>query len=139
MRFVIEFMRNHALLQVADQPVWRVISGGSRTYVDALLGRFDGTLLLYRPVRSVQRLFDRVVIADATGDRATFDHVILACHADQALRLLADASPIERALARFAPAQRRPAAHGYVRPAAPSPRVGELELSRAGRIVTPCP
>jgi len=106
MRFVIEFMRNHALLQVAGQPVWRVISGGSRTYVDALLRRFDGNLLLNRPVRSVQRLFDRVVIADGAGDRATFDHVILACHADQALRLLTDASPLERELLGAFPYQR---------------------------------
>ncbi len=96
MRFVIEFMRNHALLQVSGQPVWRVVCGGSRTYVDALLGGFGGTLLLNRPVRTVQRLADRVVITDAAGCLAAFDHVVLACHADQALGMLADASPVER-------------------------------------------
>ena len=106
MRFVIEFMRNHALLQVTGQPAWRVVSGGSRTYVDALLSRFDGTLLLRRAVRSVQRFVDRVVIADAAGDRASFDHVILACHADQALALLADASPVERTVLGAFPYQR---------------------------------
>jgi hypothetical protein len=98
MRFVIEFMRNHALLQVSGQPVWRVVCGGSRTYVNALLAGFRGTLLLNRPVRSVQRLSDRVGIIDSTGDQAAFDHVVFACHADQALRLLADASPVERAV-----------------------------------------
>lgn len=106
MRFVIEFMRNHALLQIAGQPVWRVIRGGSRTYVDALLGRLGGTVLLNRPVRSVQRLADHVVIADAEGGRATFDHVVLACHADQALRLLADPSPTEREVLSAFPYQR---------------------------------
>jgi len=95
-RFVIEFMRNHALLQVSGQPVWRVITGGSRSYVDALLGRFTGTVFLNRPIRQVRRLTDRVVVTDATGDQADFDHVILACHADQALRMLVDPSPVER-------------------------------------------
>ena len=96
MRFVIEFMRNHALLQVSGQPVWRVVRGGSRTYVDALLARFGGTLLLKTPVRAVQRFADRVVVTDAFGHAASFDQVVLACHADQALRLLADPSVAER-------------------------------------------
>ncbi len=106
MRFVIEFMRNHALLQIAGQPAWRVITGGSRTYVDALVRRFAGTMLLNRPVQFVRRHLDRVVVADAAGDRAAFDHVILACHADQALRLLADASPVEREVLGAFPYQR---------------------------------
>jgi len=106
MRFVIEFMRNHALLQITGQPVWRVIRGGSRTYVDALIGRLDGTLFLGRPIKSVQRWPDRVVVVDSTGDRAVFDHVIVACHADQALRLLADPSAVEREVLSAFPYQR---------------------------------
>jgi len=98
MRFVIEFMRNHALLQVSGQPTWRVIAGGSRTYVDALLARFNGTLLLNRPVRAVRRRDDGVRITDATGHHAAFDHVVMACHADQSLRLLEDPTKTERAV-----------------------------------------
>jgi predicted NAD/FAD-binding protein len=74
--------------------------------VDALLGRFDGTVFLNRPVRSVQRLFVRVVIVDATGHRAAFEQVILACHADQALRMLADASRVESEVLSAFPYQR---------------------------------
>lgn len=106
MRFVIEFLRNHALLQLAGQPVWRVIRGGSHTYVKALLARLAGPVMLGRSIRGVERLADRVVLADDRGDRATFDHVVLACHADQALRLLVDASPIEREILAAFPYQR---------------------------------
>jgi predicted NAD/FAD-binding protein len=105
-RFVIEFMRNHALLRMTGQPVWRVIRGGSRAYVHALVSRLDGPLLTDCPIRSVRRLADRVVLVDASGDRATFDHVILACHADQALSLLADPTPAEREILSAFPYQR---------------------------------
>jgi predicted NAD/FAD-binding protein len=106
MRFVIEFLRNHALLQLAGQPVWRVIRGGSRTYVHALLARFTGQVVLNRSIRAVERRGDRAVVVDDTGDRAAFDHVVIACHADQALRLLVDASPIEREILQAFPYQR---------------------------------
>ena len=105
-RFVIEFMRNHALLQISGQPTWRVITGGSRTYVDALLARFTGAVVFNRPIRQVQRLADRVLLTDATGHQAPFDQVILACHADQALGMLADPSPVEREVLGAFPYQR---------------------------------
>jgi predicted NAD/FAD-binding protein len=95
-RFVIEFLRNHAMLQVTGQPVWRVVRGGSRRYVEALLARFRGTLVLNRPVLGIRRLADRVVVQDMSGAEDSFDHVVVACHADQSLRLLADPSPVER-------------------------------------------
>lgn len=106
MRFVIEFMRNHALLQTSGQPTWRVVSGGSRTYVNALTARFTGRILVNRPVGRVERHANRVLVTDADGHPAVFDHVIMACHADQALRLLADASPVERELLAAFPYQR---------------------------------
>lgn len=94
-RVVIEFLRNHAMLQFGGQPVWRVVKGGSRRYVDAMLARFNGRVLLRTPVRRVVRRADRVDLEDATGAATSFDHVIIACHADQALGMLADPSPTE--------------------------------------------
>lgn len=94
------------MLQLSGQPVWRVVEGGSRRYVEALLGRFSGEVLLNRPVRRVQRLADAAVVEDASGAGARFDHVVLACHADQALGLLADPSPVERDVLRAFPYQR---------------------------------
>jgi predicted NAD/FAD-binding protein len=106
MRFVLEFMRNHGLLQVSGQPVWRVIRGGSRTYVDAMLRRLQSTLRVNCPVVRVERSLDRVIVMDRQGERASFDHVVLACHADQALGVLADATPIEREILGAFPYQR---------------------------------
>jgi predicted NAD/FAD-binding protein len=105
-RFVIEFLGNHAMLQLSGQPVWRVVRGGSQRYVDALLARFSGEVLLGRPIERVRRLADRVSVRDASGAEAAFDHVILACHADQALRMLADPSPAEREVLGAFPYQR---------------------------------
>jgi predicted NAD/FAD-binding protein len=106
MRFVIEFLENHALLQLAGQPVWRVITGGSRTYVDALRARFRGRLWLGRPVVRVDRRPDGAVVIDAEGERARFDHVVFACHADQALRMLSAPTAAEREILGAFPYQR---------------------------------
>jgi predicted NAD/FAD-binding protein len=106
MRFVIEFLRNHAMLQLSGQPIWRVVRGGSRGYVEALLARFSGEVLTNRPVARVRRLADRVLIRDTAGHEGRFDHAIIGCHADQALALLADPSPVERELLAAFPYQR---------------------------------
>ena len=94
-RFVMEFYRNHGLLSVDDRPQWHVISGGSSKYVDPLTNDFRDRIRLNSPVRQVLRIREGVeVVTDQS--RTQFDHVILACHADQALTLLADqASPTE--------------------------------------------
>jgi uncharacterized protein len=105
-RFVIEFLRNHALLQLSGQPVWRVVTGGSRRYVDALLARFTGEVRLNHAVRQVRRHPGYVVVTDHTGAQGVFDHVVLASHADQSLKLLADPSPIEREVLSAFPYQR---------------------------------
>lgn len=87
-RFILEFYRNHGLLSLTDRPTWRVVEGGSRTYVDALLGRFRGTVRVNAPIRSIARRPDRVIVEPAVGEAESFDHVVLACHADQALKML---------------------------------------------------
>jgi len=96
-RFVVEFMRHHALLRMAGRPEWRTIVGGSRTYVDALLDRFHGTLRLSCPVERVRRGADAVTVTAIDLDE-THDEVVFACHADQVLALLADADADERAV-----------------------------------------
>lgn len=96
-RFVVEFMQHHALLRMAGRPQWRTIRGGSRTYVDALLARFGGTLRLSCPVERVCRDAASVTVT-ADGTEQTHDEVVFACHADQVLALLADADPDERAV-----------------------------------------
>lgn len=97
LRFVVEFMHNHGLLSVSGRPQWRVVSGGSARYVDALTAGFRDRIRLRTPVRAIQRFASAVEVATDSGP-AAFEHVIVACHSDEALGLLADASPVEREL-----------------------------------------
>ncbi|MDA0207319.1 MAG: FAD-dependent oxidoreductase [Acidobacteria bacterium] len=87
-RFVIEFLSNHAMMQVDGRPTWRVVAGGSQRYVEKLIVPFENRIRLNTPVKSVQRHANRVRIVDASGVAGDFDHVVFACHSDQALRLL---------------------------------------------------
>jgi predicted NAD/FAD-binding protein len=91
----LRFFDNHGILGLGDRPQWRTIVGGSRVYVDAIARRFDGKIRMGCPVRAVVRTPSGVDIVTDDG-RETFDEVILACHTDQALRLLADPTPDER-------------------------------------------
>ena len=86
-RFILQFYVNHGLLSLRNRPVWRVIRGGSKCYVDRLIEPFRDQIRLSCPVQSVQRSDEGVTIRHEQGsDR--FDEVIFACHSDQALRLL---------------------------------------------------
>jgi predicted NAD/FAD-binding protein len=105
-RFIIEFYRNHGLLNIWNRPVWRTINGGSRSYVQAIVDRFKGRVRLRTPIDRVRRLPDRVDLMTRDDGVASFDHVIFACHSDQALHLLADASATERELLSAFPYER---------------------------------
>ena len=98
LRFLIEFYQNHGLLSVINRPTWRVIRNGSRSYVDALTAPFLSQIHHDCPVQSVRRLPDWVEVSTAQRGQERYDHVIMACHSDQALRLLADPAPVESEL-----------------------------------------
>jgi predicted NAD/FAD-binding protein len=90
------FMANHGLLNLLHRREWRTISGGAARYVEALAGRLRGRVRLGAAITAVTRHADAVEVAVGSGDRETFDLVIVATHSDQALRLLADPSPAEK-------------------------------------------
>jgi predicted NAD/FAD-binding protein len=93
-RFLVQFFDNHGMLDLKERPQWRVVQGGSKRYVEALIAPFADRIRLSTPVRRVIRSDDAVTV-----DGETYDHVVLATHADQALRLLGeDATPLEREL-----------------------------------------
>ncbi len=91
----IRFCENHGLLRIRDRPRWRTVTGGSRSYVDAMLGSFKGRLCLGRGVSLVERRADGVWITDREGQRNRYDHIVIAAHADQALAMLSDPSDQE--------------------------------------------
>jgi len=95
-KFLVRFFANHGLLQIKDRPVWRVIKGGSRQYVNKLIAAHRDRIRLNSPVLSVRRTGDQVEIQSASGGKELFDYVFVACHSDQALSLLKDATRLER-------------------------------------------
>ena len=95
-RFFVEFFANHGFLSVDDRPTWRVIQGGSREYVRRLTAPYAARIHLNTPVASMQRQPNRVVLRLKNGGVENFDQVFVACHSDQALKLLSDPSHEER-------------------------------------------
>jgi uncharacterized protein len=91
----IRFFDNHGLLNVWHRIPWRVIKGGSSQYIEPLTRNFKDNIRLNTPVKSVKRHNQGVdVNTDAFGTEE-FEHVVLAVHSDQALRMLADATDTE--------------------------------------------
>ena len=84
----LRFCDNHGLLQFTGRPVWRTVTGGSRSYVRQLTARYADRVRLGKAVTSVRRFDDHVELRDSDGDIASFDHVVIAAHADQALTML---------------------------------------------------
>ena len=90
--FFVRFFQNHGMLSVNDRPVWRVIKGGSNSYVGKLVAGHRDRIRLNAPVEFVRR-FPGYVEVKVTGHEVErFDQVFMACHGDQALQLLADPS-----------------------------------------------
>ena len=96
-RYLVQFMANHQMLQISSRPEWRVVRGGSATYVKALRAAWHVDERVNCPVRAVHRERQGVRIDTDFGTQR-FDQVVVACHSDQALALLADASESERSV-----------------------------------------
>lgn len=96
--FLARFFHNHGMLGFTDRPQWRTVTGGSRTYVEAISRPFADRVRLSAPVRSVTRHEDHVEIAADGCETERFDEVVIAAHSDQALAMLTDASELEREL-----------------------------------------
>ena len=95
---LLRFFYNHGFLGLHTQHPWRTVTGGAQRYVAKLTTPFRDRIHLRRGVRQVRRESEGVCVTDDSGHTARFDRVILACHADQALAMLADADGSERAL-----------------------------------------
>ncbi|MFJ4671467.1 NAD(P)/FAD-dependent oxidoreductase [Kitasatospora purpeofusca] len=94
-RYLFAFLANHGMLSVTGSPTWRTVVGGSQTYVARIAEQLS-TVHRAVPVRAVQRHDDGVTVTTQDGRSTEADAVVIATHADQALRLLADATPAER-------------------------------------------
>ena len=94
----IRFCHNHGLLQVNDRPQWFTVAGGARQYVQRIAAGLPD-VRVDDPVLEVKRnrALSKVMVRSRHGS-AAYDQVVLACHSDQSLRLLVDASDEERSV-----------------------------------------
>ena len=90
----VRFCQNHGLLQLKDRPQWRTVLGGSRQYVKRMTQGVSGGVVLDRAIAKVGRNpAGGAFVEDRYGNREIYDHVVLACHGDQALALQDDPAP----------------------------------------------
>jgi predicted NAD/FAD-binding protein len=105
LHFFLRFFKNHGLLSVTNRPQWRTIEGGSREYIGPLTANFRHKIRTNTPVLGVTRRDNEVLIKLPEDQQERFDHVIFACHSDQALNLLTDPSDAERRILSAIPYQ----------------------------------
>ena len=108
-RFFVRFLMNHGMLTVNDRPQWRTVVGGSARYVDRLTAPFRDRIRLRTPVEWIRRQPGSVFVKARGHEAERYDAVFLACHSDQALRLLGDPTRAERETLGAIPYQRNEA------------------------------
>ena len=96
MQAFVRFFSSHELFKLGRRAMWRTVKGGSRSYVEALVGDFASRVRKAPAARSISRQGGLVTVEDARGERDVFTDVIMASHADQTLALLDDADGLER-------------------------------------------
>ena len=96
-KYLVAFMSNHHMLQITNRPQWRVLTDGSNSYIDKVLERWKVNVRLNTQIHCVKRSAENVCIQTSAGEEY-FDHVVFACHSDQALALLDSASNEEASI-----------------------------------------
>lgn len=104
-RFVVEFLANHRMLQVEGRPVWKTVKGGSWEYVKRLTDPLRENIHLGVAAAAVRRGSNGVEVTLADGRSQRFDEVVIASHADQALALVSNPETEERDILRCFPYQ----------------------------------
>lgn len=112
----LRFCQNHGLLQVKDRPQWYTIPGGSKTYVRALMNKTDATYYNNAPITNIKRVTEGVLVKARGKEDVLFDRILIATHANTALKMIDDADPVEQAiLGSFKYAKNRAILHSDVR------------------------
>lgn len=100
----LHFCHNHGLLQINDRPQWQTVRGGARRYVDKMLAKIPNKHLntsiesvTRTTISNVTKIKVQTRLGNALSEQ-TFDHIVLACHSDQSLRVLKDPRPAEKTL-----------------------------------------
>jgi predicted NAD/FAD-binding protein len=96
-RYLFVFLAHHGMLSVFGSPTWRTVTGSSATYVQAIAFRLD-EVSTSMPVHSLRRVPGGVMLQAGSNPPRFFDAAVVAVHPDQALLLLDDPNPYERAV-----------------------------------------
>lgn len=86
----LQFFDNHGLLNVSNHPQWYTVSGGSREYTRRLIQSFEEKIKLDCGAVRVYEQAEQKIVEDTQGNSQAYDHVIFACHADEAIALMAE-------------------------------------------------
>ena len=90
----INFFKNHGLLQISNRPKWKTVLNGSREYIKKIVTASNLKIFTSKGIKKISREKGKVYIYDGKK-RIYFDHIVLACHSDQALNLIEDPSKEE--------------------------------------------
>jgi predicted NAD/FAD-binding protein len=91
----VSFFENHHLLKWR-RPVWRTVAGGSRSYVEAMTHPYRDKIRLGCGAVRIERSPRGAFVTSADGHTELYDEAVLACHCDETLSLLSDATEAER-------------------------------------------
>ncbi len=94
-KYFVRFFSNHGMLSVDERPTWRVLKGGSRSYIAPLTAPYAERIRLGSPVQALARDDGGVTVTVRGEAPQRFDGAVVAAHADEALRMLSDPSPAE--------------------------------------------
>jgi predicted NAD/FAD-binding protein len=95
---LVRFFKNHRFLSLDGQLAWRTCVGGSRQYRDKIMAAFPARVYTHRGAVKIKRIAGKVQVTDEAGKVLIYDKVIIACHADEALKLLEDPTELESSL-----------------------------------------
>ncbi|MEW9798794.1 NAD(P)/FAD-dependent oxidoreductase [Alteromonas sp. CYL-A6] len=96
--FFLKFFHNHGLLNITNRPQWHTIKGGSKQYIAPLTAGFKDRIRLSSPVRQVEKTDGGWQVTTSGGDADVYDHVIFACHSDEALAMLSQPTEAQQAI-----------------------------------------
>jgi predicted NAD/FAD-binding protein len=95
---LVRFFAHHRFLGLTGQLAWRTVVGGSRKYRDALVRPFEDRILLKNAALGIRRTEQGAAVTDARGETLSYDAVLVAAHADEALGMLEAPTAIESKL-----------------------------------------
>ena len=94
-KFFVTFLHNHGMLNINNRPQWLTISNGSKSYVQKLCYPFIDSIRLNSNIKFIERKSNKVIVHSKYGSE-NFDYIFMACHSNEALAILKDASNNEK-------------------------------------------